>query len=200
MFKVGKLIVVLVVLFGIFWYLGVLSYTPVKNLADSRMKSRVNWQFEEKQDKIDRVPNLDEAIRQNHVAKVEKDHYDYSIDHFPQNCPDQKRRDNGNRFTMDLSACKVGANIPLHFGDTLKRARWQARLYYFGKGEPQTELEKELGKQLLDVPADAEITPLSTEHDDGSSVKKVGPHLYEWMGYVKLIYRGNASYVELVRQ
>jgi hypothetical protein len=118
---------------------------------------------------------------------------------YPKNCPDMQWHDNRSRITMDLTGCKNGSHIPLHFGDVLKPAQWEARLYYFGKGEPKTDLEREEGKQLLEVPADAHIEVLNTAHDDGSRVQKIAPHLYEWTGFVKFVYEGNADYLELRR-
>jgi hypothetical protein len=199
----GKVIFFLCLVGFVGYRFGVLGIDHGKSsewAADNRLHARANELYESAEQKVRNTADFEQATRLHHENNVVLAHNNELVANFPKNCPEQKRRDNGSRFTMDLTGCKDGAHIPLHFGDVLRQTPWQAKLYLFGRGEPQTDLEKEVGKQLIEVPADADIEVLNTAHDDGSSIEPIGDHAFLWHGFVKFVYHGNADYLELIRK
>lgn len=168
--------------------------------AENRLHARATGMYESAEQRVNQTPDFEQAARLHQDNNVVLAHNNELVDKFPKNCPDQKRHDNGSRFTMDLTGCQDGAHIPLHFGDVLSQAAWQVKLYRFGKGEPQTEEEREAGKKLILLSEDADISVLNTAHADGSTVESVGDHTFVWKGFVKFTYHGDADYMEIIRK
>jgi len=202
-----KIVVTLSILAGVIvtiiflYFCGQFSWWQPNWRAASRLDARNNNIMESRERKVHNTADFEEATRLHHEAQVEFAHNHELIHDYHQNCPDLFRvHNNGDRYTMVLSNCKNGTDIQFRLKNALRPTVWKVQLYYFGKGEPKTGLEKEAGHQLNNVPTDPVIKVLNEAEDDGSQVKKIASHVFEWTGFTKLVYQGNADFVEITRQ
>jgi hypothetical protein len=187
------------------WYFGLWKFWPSQWAAKSRLEQWAVSDYEGRIDKTEASPTLTQAIAAKKSADVILAHDRYQIENGVHSCPENSRWIDAAKThkVMDVASCDSGRSMFwIQIPESVEPKSYNVKIYKYGTGQPQTDLEKEARHQLIRAAEDVTIK-ICNDNDKFAVAERTSPSdvlwkvEYQLRGRTCFFPNGKADFLEL---